>query len=122
MAKKSKAPKSSVVPLSVARRRARAQQLNDDLSLARRHQAALKAIDQADACTQIHGEIIRDFISSRDQRSGSPPMATSLPEPEPRPMATRLPPYPDNRALIGIAISSAMVVAAILGAAWLAKP
>lgn len=111
MAKKSRAPKPSVVPLSVARRRARDQQHNNDQELVRRHQAALHAIDNID-----RGKIIRDFVSSRPPLENAAPMATYDPDPEWPPMATR----PSGRIpLAGLALFVVAFYAAIGGAVWL---
>lgn len=115
MAKKSKAPssvQSSIVPLSVARRHARAQQRNDDNNLVRRHQNALHTIDTLD-----RGEVIRDLVSSRSPTTGAAPMATRNPEPECRPMATRQP--SDRIPLMGLAMIVITVYAAIGSAIWL---
>lgn len=111
MAKKSKAPKS-VIPLSVTRHHARAQQRNDDTNLMRRHQNALRAINTLD-----RGEVIRDLVSSRSPTTGAAPMATRNPEPECRPMATRQP--SDRIPLMGLAMIVITVYAAIGSAIWL---
>ncbi len=112
MAKKSRAPKSSVVPLSVARRAASAQQRNNDRTLAQRHQAALRAIDNID-----RGKIIRDFVSSRPPAENARPMATYDPEPECQPMASR---QPSGRIpLAGLALFVVAFYAAVGGAIWL---
>jgi len=112
MAKKSRAPKSSVVPLSVARRAASAQQRNNDQELVRRHQAALHAIDSLD-----RGKIIRDFVSSRPPLENAAPMATYGLEPECQPMATRQPPGRIPPA--GLALFVVAFYAAIGSAIWL---